>query len=276
MLKELAELFRFRELLLRLVVRDIKVRYKNSMLGFLWSLLNPLLQVAAITFAFRKILSIDIDNYSAYLLCAFLPWTFFQMSVLDASMSIIMQSPLVKKSYFPREILPISIVLSNLVHFLLALVVFFVYLLVIGTGIRVTWLLFPFLVIIQLFFNMGIALFVSAMNVFYEDVKYMVTVLLNLLMFLMPVMYMVENSSITKGIAEPYRSWIVQFYYVNPLSFLLTAFRKILLPPFNSETITDIPLNYWYVALSAVISFLIFIAGYAFFNKRKWYFAERL
>ncbi|MHB1457756.1 MAG: ABC transporter permease [Armatimonadota bacterium] len=276
MLKELAELFRFRELLMRLVVRDIKVRYKNSVLGFLWSLLNPLLQVAAITFAFRKILSIDIPNYSAYLLCAFLPWTFFQMSVLDASMSIIMQSPLVKKSYFPREILPISIVLSNLVHFLLALVVFFVYLLIRGTGIQVTWLLFPVLVIIQLFFNMGIALFVSAMNVFYEDVKYMVTVLLNLLMFLMPVMYMVENSSVTKGIAEPYRSWIVQFYNINPLSFLLTAFRKILLPPFRSATITDIPLNYWYLALSAVISLLIFIAGYAFFNKRKWYFAERL
>lgn len=276
MLKELAELFRFRELLMRLVVRDIKVRYKNSFLGFLWSLLNPLLQVAAITFAFRKILSIDIPNYSAYLLCAFLPWTFFQMSVLDASMSIIMQSPLVKKSYFPREILPISIVLSNLVHFLLALVVFFFYLLLRGTEIQITWLLFPVLVIIQLFFNTGIALFVSAMNVFYEDVKYMVTVLLNLLMFLMPVMYMVENSSITKGISEPYRSWIVQFYNINPLSFLLTAFRKILLPPFHSKTITDIPLNYWYVALSAVISFLIFVAGYAFFNKRKWYFAERL
>ncbi|MHB0998358.1 MAG: ABC transporter permease [Armatimonadota bacterium] len=276
MFNEIIEMMRYRELLMRLVVRDIKVRYKNSVLGFFWSLLNPLLQVAAITFAFRKILAIDIPNYSAYLLCAFLPWTFFQMSVLDASMSIIMQSPLVKKTYFPREILPVSIVLSNLVHFILALAVFFVYLLIRGTGIQVTWVLLPVVVFIQLMFNMGVALFVSAMNVFYEDVKYMVTVLLNLLMFMMPVMYMVENSGFTKGIAEPYRSWITTFYYINPLSLLLTAYRKILLPPFNSSTITDIPLNYWYLALAAVTSFIIFLGGYAFFNKRKWYFAERL
>lgn len=261
---------------MRLVVRDIKVRYKNSFFGFLWSLLNPLLQVAAITFAFRKVLAIDIPNYSAYLLCAFLPWTFFQMSSLDASMSILLQSPLVKKSYFPREILPISVVLSNLVHFILALVVFFIYLVIRGTEIRITWLLLPIVVFIQLLLNTGVALFISAMNVFYEDVKYMVTVLMNLLLFLMPVMYMVENSSVSKGMSEPYRTWITQSYYINPLSMLLTAYRKILLPPFNSATIKDIPLNYWYLALSGVLSAIIFIWGYLFFNKRKWYFAERL
>ncbi len=276
MLKEFKELMRYKELLIRLVVRDIKVRYKNSFLGFLWSLLNPLLQVAAMTFAFRKVLAIDIPNYSAYLLCAFLPWSFFQMSVLDASMSILLQSSLVKKSYFPREVLPISIVLSNYVHFLMAMGVFFVYLLLRGTEIQITWLLLPVVSIIQLMLNMGVALFVSAMNVFYEDVKYMVTVILNLLLFLMPVMYMVENSSFTKGIDEPYRSIITQSYYINPLSMLLTAYRKLLLPPFNSQTIQDIPLNYWYLALSGVTSALIFIGGYAFFNKRKWYFAERL
>jgi ABC-type polysaccharide/polyol phosphate export permease len=198
------------------------------------------------------------------------------MSTLDASMSIILQSPLVKKTYFPREILPISIVLSNLVHFLLALVIFFFYALIVVKTVMITWLLLPVVILIQLMLNMGIALFVSCMNVFYEDVKYMVTVLMNLLFFTLPVFYVVENISFTKNIPEPYRSLVYKLYFINPLSFLLTAYRKILLPSFNSNTIHSTPMNYWYLALSAVISLLVFIGGYTFFNKRKWYFAERL
>ena len=273
MLKEFAELLRYRELLYNLVVRDLKVRYKNSVLGFFWSLLNPLLQVATITIVFKFILKLGVPNYSAYLLCAFLPWTFFQMSVMDSAMSVLFHGDLVKKTYFPREILPASIVLSNLVHFILALGVFFVYLLVIGTPIQVTWLLLPILVCIQLFLNMGIALFVSCLNVFYDDVKYMATVVLNLFYFALPIMYMVEH--VLKSDRIPHTAAVV-LYYMNPLSLLLIAYRKILLPPFNTATIHDIPLDYRYLALAAVTSVLIFIAGYAFFNSRKWSFAERV
>ncbi len=276
MLKELAEVFHYRELLLTLVVRDIKVRYKNSLLGFFWSLLNPLLQVATITFAFRRVLSVDIPNYSAYLLCAFLPWTFFQMSMMDASMSVLLHAGLVKKSYFPREVLPVSIVLSNLVHFLLALGVFFVYMLVIGIPITAKILLLPALVVIQLFLNMGMALFVSCLNVFYEDIKYLVTVLSNLLLFSMPIMFVIETVHYSKTIPEHLRPLLLGFYYLNPLSLVMTAYRKVLLPPFNTATIHDVPLNPVYVWLAALTSILIFVAGYAFFNSKKWVFAERL
>lgn len=273
MLKEFAEVYRYRELLMNLLLRDLRVRYKNSVLGFFWSLLNPLVQVATITIVFKHILKSDVPNYSAYLLCAFLPWTFFQMSVLDSAMSVLFHGNLVKKTYFPREILPASIVLSNLVHFILALGVFFVYLLVIGTPIQTTWLLLPVLVLIQLFLNMGIAFFVSCLNVFYDDVKYMATVILNLLYFALPIMYCAEQAMDSPRIPH---SVAVFLYYVNPLAFLLTAYRKILLPPFNTPKIHDIPMNYTYLALAGVLSLVIFFAGYAFFNSRKWYFAERV
>ena len=271
MLKELAELLRYRELLLNLVVRDLKVRYKNSVLGFFWSLLNPLLQVATITIVMKLILKLGVPNYSAYLLCAFLPWTFFQMSVTDSAMSVPFHGNLVKKTYFPREVLPASFVLSNLVHFILALGVFFVYLLAIGSPIRVTWLLLPIVVLIQLFLNLGIAFFVSCLSVFYSDVKYMATVVLNLLYFALPIMYTVEHAFNSDRIPH---SLMVPLYYMNPLSLLLIAYRKLLLPPFNTKTLHDIPFNYWYLVLAGVTSLAICLAGYAFFNSKKWRFAE--
>lgn len=276
MLGEMAELLRYRELLLNLIIRDIKVRYKNSVLGFFWSLLNPLLQVATITVIFKFVLDTGVPNYSAYLLCAFLPWTFFQMSTLDASMSVLYHGDLVKKIYFPREVLPTSIVLSNLVHFILALGLFFIYLLVLGTPIRVTWLLLPFVVMIQLFLNLGIAYFVSCLNVFYEDVKYVVTVVLTLLFYLTPIIYLVEQVYYSKGIPEAYRPLVLKFCEINPLSMLMITYRKILLPPFDSPTTKAIPMDYRYLLLTAAISLLVFMAGYAFFNSRKWTFAEQV
>ena len=276
MLKEFAELVRYRELLLNLVVRDLKVRYKNSVMGFFWSLLNPLLQVATITIVFKFIMDVRIPNLSAYLLCAFLPWTFFQMSVLDASSSVLFHRDLVKKTYFPREILPASIVLSNLVHFILALGVVFIYLLILGTPILVTWLLLPVVVIIQLLLNMGVAFFVSCLNVFYEDIKYLATVILSLLFFLTPIMYLVEQVNASQRIPETLKPLLVKLYHVNPLSFLVTAYRKLLLPAFNVGNIHDIPMNYWYLALAGATSLIIFLAGYAFFNSKKWHFAERV
>ena len=108
MIARVREVVGYRELIRNLVIRDLKVRYKNSVLGFFWSLANPLLQVATITIIFKYVLNIGIPNYSAYLLCAFLPWTFFQMSVLDASQSILQHGDLVKKIYFPREIFPLA------------------------------------------------------------------------------------------------------------------------------------------------------------------------
>lgn len=283
MLRELAELAKYRELLLNLVIRDIKVRYKNSVLGFFWSLLNPLMQVAVITVVFKFVGFADkIPNYSAYVLCAFLPWTFFQMSVLDAAQSVLQHGDLVKKTYFPREVLPASFVISNLVHFILALGVFFVYLLILGTPILTTWLLLPLVVLIQFMLTMGVAYIVSCLNVYYEDVKYMVTVFLNLLFYLTPIIYFVEmvwTPDFATRIPEYYRPLgvaLAKIHYMNPLSLLITTYRKILLPPANIPGLPDLPLNYGYLALAGAMSLVVLIAGYLFFNSRKHKFAEML
>jgi len=109
-------------------VRDLKVRYKNSALGFFWSLLNPLVQVVTITLVIKYVMNLNIPNYSAYLLVAYLPWVFFQMALLDSSQIILHHRNLLRRVYFPREVLPLSAVVANLIHFVLALVVFFAYL----------------------------------------------------------------------------------------------------------------------------------------------------
>ena len=127
MLNDLRELFRSRELILMLVRRDLRVRYKNSALGFLWSLAPLLLQTLVISVVVRRIYGVGPRDMTAYVLCAYIPWNFIQVGLLDGASSVVAQYALLKKVYFPRETLPIAAVLSNAVHLLLAIGVFFVY-----------------------------------------------------------------------------------------------------------------------------------------------------
>jgi lipopolysaccharide transport system permease protein len=274
----LRELGRYRELVRNLMVRDIKVRYKNSMLGFMWSLINPLAQVFIITIIFKFVIRIGFPNYSAYVLAGFLPWTFFQMAVLDASQSILLHGALLKKVYIPREAIPISIVLSNLVHFLLALCVLFVYMAVIG--IPYTWklLLLPPLIFAQLLLTLGVGLLVSCANVFYEDIKYVMTVGLNLMYYMVPVIYVVEQvANIPSKFPWLYahREAVLACYQLNPLAVWITAYRRILLPPVP-ESIGSLPLDPRVVVVAAVLSVAAALLGYAVFNRYKWDFAENL
>jgi len=125
MLSELKELYRFRELLLTMVQRELKIRYKNSKLGFLWSLLNPLITVFVMSFVWQFMNDGMVPSMTAYLLAAYLPFTFYQLCLMDSAQTILISMPLIKKIYFPREILPLASVLGNFVHFLMALVMFF-------------------------------------------------------------------------------------------------------------------------------------------------------
>src|SRR5690349_10168222 len=126
MIDELRELWRFRYLLQMLVARELKVRYKNSVLGFAWSIVPPAMTVVVLNFMMKTALGRDIPNYSAYLLCGIIPWTFFSVAVLDTSQSLLTNYGVIKKIYMPREVIPLAIVISNFVHFLLGWVVYFV------------------------------------------------------------------------------------------------------------------------------------------------------
>lgn len=287
MLAELKELWRFRELLLSLIERDLRIRYKNSFFGFFWSLLNPLVTVLVMTVVFKYLLVNETPNLSAYILAAYLPYLFFQLSLMDASQSVIAALPVVKKVYFPREVLPLATVGSNFVHFLLALGVFFAYLLSIWlrnpqiSPFSWSMLLLPLLLVINLALSAGLALIVSALNTFYEDVKYLVGVGLYLLFFLSPIMYFSENVYYAP-VAER-APWVYVLYHLNPVAMLATAYRKVLVAPQpvqvgadgRSIMVDPLPLDWTLLGCSALVSFCLLALGYALFNRLKWRFVER-
>lgn len=285
MVGELKELWRFRELLVTMVYRDLKIRYKNSALGFLWSLLNPLLTVAVMSFVIENFMYRGANSISAYILAAYLPFMFFQLAVMDSAQTILTAMPLIKKIYFPREILPIASVTSNFIHLILAMGVFFLYQIAIwimhpgAFPIQWTAIYLPFLLIIAYALALGVAFFVSALNTFYEDVKYLVGIMLYLMFFLCPVMYfseVVANSRLN----DQTGNLLYKLIHLNPLASLITAFRKALVAsPAYVDTdkgqMKPIPMEWHWVAYTAVASFLILIGGYALFNKLKWRFVER-
>jgi ABC-type polysaccharide/polyol phosphate export permease len=278
LIANLRELASYRELIRNLMVRDIKVRYKNSALGFFWSLINPMAQVFIITLVFKFVIRIGFNNYSAYVLAGFLPWTFFQMAVLDASQSILLHGALLKKVYIPREAIPISIVLSNLVHFLLALGVLFVYMGVLG--IEFTWklALLPPIILMHFLLTLGVGLLVSCANVFYEDIKYVMTVGLNLMYYMVPVIYVLEQlANIPPRFPWLYahRETVLWLYQLNPLAVWITAYRRVLLPPVP-VSIGYAPLSPLVIIVASIMSIAIAVLGYAVFNRYKWDFAENL
>src|SRR3569832_2145127 len=199
MLAEFKELWRFRELLFSMVQRDLKIRYKNSFLGFIWSLLNPLVTVTVMTVVFQFIMENKTPNLGAYIFAAYLPFMYFQLTLLDSSQTILTNIQLIKKIYFPREILPLASAISNLIHFLLGLAVLFVFMLVVYAIHPQVWpfhwgiLLVPVLIFMSFCLSTGLSQNNKTTNTFYEDVKYIVGVLLYLLLFLSPIMYFSEQ-----------------------------------------------------------------------------------
>ena len=284
MVDELKELWRFRELLVSLVARDLKVRYKNSTVGFFWSFLTPLMTVAVMTFAFNYVMGVNIPNYGAYIFATILPYNFFSQSLLDASQAVLNGHNLIRKVYFPREVLPLAIIISNFIHFLLGMVMFFFFLLMIWTldprvvPFQVTTIYVPIVTLFTLFLVTGLGLICCAINTFVEDLKYMLSIFLYLLMYLMPVVIFVEQIRYKVGNG-------LLFYkltYLNPLSAFIIAFRKLLLAPQGIDIVIDgtkqnvyLPLEWKYVWIGGAVSVGVMIYGYHYFNKIKWKFAER-
>jgi lipopolysaccharide transport system permease protein len=285
---ELRELWKFRELLYSLIERELKIRYKNSFLGFFWSLINPLLTVLVMTVVFKVIMRNPTPNFSSYILAAYLPYMFFQLALMDSAQSVLTGLPIVKKVYFPREVLPLSSIASNFVHLILALVVFFFYQLSVYVAnpaispFHSKMLLLPLLLVVNLALATGLGLLISALNTFYEDVKYITGVVLYLLFFLSPIMYFSENVWHTAQITG--QGWIYTLYHLNPVAMLVSAYRQVLvapqdvlIPTVHGETVVVQPLglDWTLFGVTAAMSFFILWYGYRTFNRLKWKFVER-
>jgi lipopolysaccharide transport system permease protein len=287
MLDELKELYRYRALLASMVRRELRIRYKSSILGFLWSFINPLVTVLVLTFVFKYVYGNTTPNFSAYVLASYLPFMFFQMAVMDSAQSVLGNLTLIKKVYFPREILPLSQVLANFIHLLLAFVMFFAYLAVIylhdprSLPFQPTSFFLPVLLVINLCLVTGLSLMISAWNVFYEDVKYVVSIVAYLLFFMCPVMYEIERVYYRFQHMNPTLGRFgYDLYLLNPEAMIVVAYRKILLAPqpFAHDNIVEaaIPLSWKGMLVATLISVLILIYGYRVFNKMKWRFVERV
>jgi ABC-type polysaccharide/polyol phosphate export permease len=226
---KLAELIRYRELVKNLVLRDLKARYKNSVLGFLWSLLNPLLTMIVFTVVFTFMMPNNrIAKFPVFLLCALLPWNFFQTAVMGCVGSIVNNAALVKKVYFPREVLPLSTVLSNFVNFLLALVVLFGMLFLFRVSLTKWALWLPFVMAVQLILTLGLGLLLATANVFYRDTGVIMGVLLQALFFLTPVFYPIDILPTQRYVAGLNLNIHRLTYILNPMASIISSYRVIL------------------------------------------------
>ena len=288
---ELGELWSYRHLVRTLVERDLRVRYKNSVIGIAWTMINPLIQVLVLTIAIGYILGSGPPNLSAYIFCATIPWTFFQTAIMDSSTSVLAKLGLLKKVYFPREIPLIATVCQNFVQLLISLAIFMLYRWVltpllhggnVAPPLVIFWL--PLLVADLFLLTLGAAFFVATANVFYEDVKFIITLVMGFLFYLMPVIFFAENIVYSPRIPVHFQVWAYRlylFYLTNPLAWLITAFKQVF---FGRAVISNVgaPLilysavfDWRFLVLTTITSVLTCLWGYSFFNSHKWKFTER-
>ncbi|MBB6698277.1 ABC transporter permease [Clostridium algidicarnis] len=189
MINRIKEIMKYKELLFNLTRKELKLKYKNSVLGFFWSFLNPVVMLLVYTFAFKYVLRIQTENFAVFLLAGLLPWTFFQMSVQGSTFSLISNSALIKKVYFPREIIPLSLVFSNFVNFLMTFVVLFISMFIFKVKISIALITLPLVLLIFLMITIGLCLLLSSINVVYRDVSHFVEVLFMAWFYLTPIVY---------------------------------------------------------------------------------------
>ncbi len=256
----MASIWHYREALRLLVLRELQVRYSNSLLGVVWSLLNPLVMTAIFSIVFGVLMPQPVPAYPVFFLAALLPWNFFAQSLTASTLAIVVSTTLINRVYFPREILPIAIVLANGVNFLIALVPLFALVLVyqVPLGPALIWL--PVLVLIQTVLSIGLGLGLSALNTVFRDVQQIVDVAVLPLFFATPVVYSLD------AIRDPaLRELLV---LVNPMAALVNAYRAVV----HGSSAPDLG----QVAVTALIAALVLVVGWLLFRRLSPSFADEL
>ncbi len=257
-MKAFKELYAYRELLKTNVQKEIRGKYKGSFLGVLWSFLNPLLMVLVYALVFPYIMRMNVPNYLIYLITGVIPWNFFTTCITTGCNCVWINGGIIKKVYFPREILPISVVVAGLINFLISCVIILIFTIFGGIGISIQLLWLPLIAIIQSALSLGLLFVLSAINVYVRDIEYLVAFLLNLLFYATPILY-------TASMFPSKVRWIL---YLNPMSSIVDAYRSI----FYYKVMP----NLTSLALVGILSFIILIIGYIIFRKLEKGFAEEV
>lgn len=218
MIESFKELYKYREMLINLVRKDLRTRYKGSILGFLWTFINPLLQLVVYSVVFKTIMRMNIPNFSMFLFVGLLPWIFFSSSILISTSIILSNKDLIKKIFFPREILPISVVTSGLMNFFFGFVIVIPALLITGVHISKAIFFLPLIIIVEYVVCLAFSFLFSALNVYFRDLEHILGILMMAWFYFTPVIYPVTM------IPAPY----VPYFYLNPMTTIVLSYRDVL------------------------------------------------
>ncbi|MBL7081161.1 MAG: ABC transporter permease [Candidatus Omnitrophica bacterium] len=267
-MNHLRALIQYRHLLWDLAIKDIKVRYRSPTLGFLWAIIVPLIMVFIFKFIFSVILRAQVENYPffIYLMTAIFPWTYFSSSVSSATECIFSNRDLIKKTYFPRQIIPISVVLANLINFIPALIVMFLVLALFKMQFTILIFLLPGILLLQTIFTIGLALIVSSLQVVLRDVRYIVELLLMAWLYFSPGFY---SLTMVANFSEAF----LKLYILNPFVGLFSLYRIALLKGYANTLppkVNIFALSVWVVIVCCVT----FLFGLLVFKRYESRFSD--
>jgi lipopolysaccharide transport system permease protein len=259
MIKSFSDFFSFRFLISMFLVRDLKLRYKQTFLGIVWVLMQPLLPLAIFTCIFGKIVKIDSQGVP-YLLFAFaglIPWLLFSESVNRCSTSLVAEERLLTKVYFPKIILPLSKFSAVFIDFLIGLIIFYLFLFFYNVSLSIRLLFFPVVMLSVIFLSLGVGIFFSALNVYFRDFRIITPFLLQIGMYASPVIYS------SNMVPEKFRLW----FFMNPMAGIIESFRWIFFK--NIQLFPTLPF-----IISLLFSFIFFYLAILIFKKVEIYFAD--
>lgn len=259
MLERIKNIYEYRDMIYSLVRRELRGRYKGSILGFLWTYINPLCQVIVYSAVFSVIFKINIDKFYLYLIIGMMPWTFFQSSIQGGSTCIRGHADMIKKIYFPREVVPISFVTSTFVNMLLSFIIVFLALITAQWGLNPIAVLFlPLIMIIEYFLTLGLTMIFAAINVYFRDMEQIIGVIMMAWIYITPIMYDVSY------IPEQLRT----IFFLNPMTPIIIVYHDILyykqIPAVEN------------LAQAGLVSLIVFVIGFVVFAKLERNFAEEM
>ena len=255
-MNKLKELYQYREMIFSLVKKDLRTRYKGSVLGFLWTFLNPLLQLIVYSIVFSFVMRVKMENYYMYMFVGLLPWIFFCNALQLGAISIVSNRDLIKKIYFPRLVLPIATLGSSFMNFLFSLIVLIIALLVSGIGVSIYFLYVPILCIILLIFAASFTLTLAACNVYLRDLEHIMGIVIMSWFYAVPILYPIEM------VPNEFQT----IYRLDPIVPIILAFQDVIY--YKREPNLDSLISI------ILLSIILLVLSYFLFDKLQKNFAE--
>lgn len=258
MINVFKNLYNYRELLKTSIKKEVRSKYKNSLLGVFWSFLNPLLQILVYAIIFSMILSNKQENYAIFLCCGLIPWTFFSNAINKSAFTFIENGNIIKKVYFPREIIPIAVVTAEAINFLISTTIIVGFVTLGGIGLSKYIIYYPIVLIAQYIIILALSLIISSICVYFRDLQHFIGVLLQLLFYAAPIVYSPDS------IPSNYQ-WILKY---NPMTYIIEVYRDI----FYYKS----PIDLEPMIMLIFFAIVACIISYCIFNKLQKGFAEQL